>query len=73
MNKNNYKTLDLFAGIGGIRMGFENAGFQTVFGNDFDAYCKATYDLNFKDIPLTVKDIIKIKSADITNFDLKKI
>ena len=30
-----FKTLDLFAGIGGIRIGFENAGFETVFSNDF--------------------------------------
>ena len=46
--KKTYKTLDLFAGIGGIRMGFERAGFETVFGNDFEAFCKPTYDLNFK-------------------------
>lgn len=70
MNDNNYKTLDLFAGIGGIRMGFERAGFETVFGNDFDAFCKATYDLNFKTVPLTVGDIAKIKSKDLPNFDI---
>ena len=68
--KKTYKTLDLFAGIGGIRMGFERAGFETVFGNDFDPYCKATYDLNFKEVPLTVGDLAKIKSADLPNFDI---
>lgn len=65
-----YKSLDLFAGVGGIRMGFEKAGFETVFGNDFDAYCKITYDLNFKDVPLTVADISKVKSSDLPNFDI---
>lgn len=65
-----YKTLDLFAGIGGIRMGFERAGFKTVFGNDFDHFCKVTYDLNFKDVPLTVADIQKIKSEDLPDFDI---
>lgn len=30
------RTIDLFAGIGGIRMGFEKAGFKTVFASDFD-------------------------------------
>ena len=65
-----YKSLDLFAGVGGIRMGFEKAGFETIFGNDFDAYCKITYDLNFKEIPLTVADIAKVKSSDLPNFDI---
>jgi len=65
-----YKSLDLFAGVGGIRMGFEKAGFETVFGNDFDAYCKITYDLNFKEVPLTVADIAKVKSSDLPNFDI---
>ncbi len=65
-----YKSLDLFAGIGGIRRGFEKSGFVTIFGNDFDAYCKVTYDLNFKEIPLTVADIAKIKSSDLPDFDI---
>ncbi|OGC88766.1 DNA (cytosine-5-)-methyltransferase [Candidatus Adlerbacteria bacterium RIFOXYC1_FULL_48_26] len=70
MDKKTYRTLDLFAGIGGVRMGFERAGFETIFGNDFDAYCKVTYDLNFKDTPLVVADIAKIKSADLPDFDI---
>ena len=36
MSKQTYKTIDLFAGVGGIRIGFERAGFKTVFANDFD-------------------------------------
>lgn len=51
-------------------MGFERAGFETVFGNDFDAYCKATYDLNFKEAPLTVADIAKVKSSSLPDFDI---
>lgn len=70
MNKKTFKTLDLFAGIGGVRMGFERAGFETVFGNDFDAYCKVTYDLNFKDVPLKVADIAKVKSSELPDFDI---
>lgn len=53
------RTLDLFAGIGGIRLGFEKAGFQTVFSNDFDQKCKYTYDINFKNSKLVVEDIKK--------------
>lgn len=68
--KKNIKTIDLFAGIGGVRIAFEKAGFNTVFANDFDAKCAATYDANFKDTKLTVKDITKIKTKDLPNFDI---
>ncbi len=68
--KKPYKTLDLFAGIGGVRIGFERAGFETVFGNDFDPYCKVTYDLNFKSVPLRVDDIAKVKSSELPDFDI---
>lgn len=64
-----YKTVDLFAGIGGIRLGFEKAGFQTVFANDFDKYCKETYDANFNKVKLTVGDIREIKTAELPDFD----
>ena len=67
--KHGFKTIDLFAGIGGIRIGFENAGFKTVFANDFDAPCKQTYDLNFKDSKLVVEDIRKIGIDDLPEFD----
>lgn len=63
------RTIDLFAGVGGIRIGFEKAGFSTVFANDFDPKCKETYDLNFKTTPLTVEDIQKIKVKDLPDFD----
>lgn len=64
-----FKTLDLFAGIGGIRIGFERAGFNTVFANDLDPFCKITYDLNFKTAPLTVGDIRLIKNKQLPEFD----
>ena len=63
------RTLDLFAGIGGIRLGFEKAGFQTVFSNDFDQKCKYTYDINFKNSKLVVEDIKKIDINDLPEFD----
>lgn len=64
-----FRTLDLFAGVGGIRLGFENAGFKTVFANDFDKYCKDTYDLNFKKSKLVVEDMRKIEIDDLPEFD----
>lgn len=68
--KGTYKTIDLFAGVGGIRIGFERAGFETVFANDFDPYCKETYDLNFKEVPLTVADIAKVNGNSLPDFDM---
>lgn len=68
-NVKKYKTIDLFAGVGGIRIGFEKAGFDTVFANDFEPKCKDTYDLNFRGTPLTVEDIKKIKVSDLPQFD----
>jgi DNA (cytosine-5)-methyltransferase 1 len=64
-----YKTIDLFAGIGGIRLGFEKAGFETVFSNDFEANCKKTYDLNFKRSKLIVEDVRRIGIDDLPDFD----
>lgn len=64
-----FRTIDLFAGIGGIRLGFEKAGFKTVFANDFEPKCKETYDLNFKDSKLIVEDIRKIGIDDLPEFD----
>jgi len=68
--KEEFKTLDLFAGVGGIRLGFERAGFKTIFANDFDKTCKETYDLNFNEPKLTIKDIWKVEIKDIPKFDI---
>lgn len=67
--KHGFKTLDLFAGVGGIRIGFENAGFKTVFANDFEPLCKPTYDLNFRTSKLVVEDIRNIGVDDLPQFD----
>lgn len=67
--KHGFKTIDLFAGVGGIRLGFENVGFKTVFANDFEPSCRDTYDLNFRDAKLVVEDIRKIGIDDLPKFD----
>jgi DNA (cytosine-5)-methyltransferase 1 len=64
------RTLDLFAGVGGIRLGFEKAGFKTIFANDFDKTCKDTYDLNFSEPKLVVEDIWKVDINSIPEFDI---
>lgn len=66
-----FKTIDLFAGIGGIRIGFENTdGFETVYANDFDEYAKSTYDHNFNNVKMHLEDIRKVKVDALPDFDL---
>ena len=55
--------IDLFAGIGGIRLGFEAAGAKCVFSSEIDDNCRKTYEANFGDLP--EGDIRKISIADI--------
>ncbi len=64
------KTIDLFAGVGGIRIGFERAGFETVYAEDIDQFCKITYDLNFSRSKLQLADITKLKTSSLPNFDI---
>ncbi len=56
------KIFDAFAGIGGIRLGFEQASsnFETIYAVDIDSKCKYTYDINFNTIKLTTEDISNI-------------
>lgn len=66
------RTIDLFAGIGGIRKGFEHTNrFETVYANDFDKHCKLTYDKNFPATKMSLKDIrkVSIKNGDVPEFD----
>ena len=68
-----YKAIDLFAGIGGIRMGFDNAfgkGISTVFVSEWDEFAQKTYKANYKDKFEIAGDITQIKEEDIPSFDI---
>jgi DNA (cytosine-5)-methyltransferase 1 len=65
-----FTTIDLFAGIGGIRKGFEKAGYQTLYAADIDEACKITYDLNFTDQPLHLQSIVDIDPQTLPDFDV---
>lgn len=66
--KLDFKFIDLFAGIGGIRIGFEEFGGQCVFSSEWDEYAQTTYQANFGDKPNG--DITKIDPKDIPNFNI---
>lgn len=65
---NTFKFIDLFAGIGGIRLGFESVGGQCVFSSEFDEDACKTYEANFGEHPSG--DITKINANDIPDFDI---
>ena len=67
------KSIDLFAGIGGIRMGFEKAfqdNIETVFVSEWDEYAQKTYKANFDDPFEIAGDITKINEEMIPSFDI---
>ena len=67
------KSIDLFAGIGGIRLGFENAfknDIETVFASEWDKYAQKTYNANFNDKFEVQGDITQIDEKDIPSFDI---
>lgn len=55
--------IDLFCGVGGIRLGMESQGFKCVMSSDINAECQKTYKENFGELPL----------GDITLIDEKKV
>src|SRR5208337_1356465 len=48
---NRPKFIDLFCGIGGLRLAFESVGAQCVFSSDWDKYAQITYEANFGEKP----------------------
>ena len=68
MNWNDFTFIDLFAGIGGIRLGFESVGGRCVFSSESDNDACITYEANFGEHPSG--DITKIQASDIPDFDI---
>lgn len=58
------KVIDLFAGVGGLSLGFENCGFDVVLANEYDESIAAAYKANHKGTRMIV--------GDITSLDLEK-
>lgn len=68
--KGDFTFIDLFAGIGGIRIGFEEAGGRCVFTSEWDSYAQKTYVENFGDDHGIAGDITKVDAADIPDHDV---
>ncbi len=65
-----FRFVDLFAGIGGLRRGFEPLGGQCVFTSEWDRYAQATYKANFACDHDVAGDITKIEADDIPEHDV---
>ena len=68
MAKESFTFIDLFAGIGGMRIAFEKSGGRCVFSSEWNKFSQQTYEANFGDVP--DGDITKIKARDIPNHDI---
>jgi DNA (cytosine-5)-methyltransferase 1 len=64
-----FTTIDLFAGIGGLRLGFQESGGRCVFTSEWDANAQKTYAANFSGHELN-GDITKIHPSDIPDHDV---
>ena len=63
-----FSFIDLFAGIGGMRIAYENAGGHCVYSNEWNKYSQQTYFANFGEQP--DGDITKVNADDIPNHDI---
>ena len=66
--KTAFRFIDLFAGIGGMRLGFQNAGGKCVFSSEFEKNAQTTYFNNHGDFPFG--DITKIPTESIPDHDV---
>ena len=66
-----YKVASFFSGVGGIDLGFEQTGsFKTIYANEFNPYPAETFELNFPNIKVDVRDIHEVKVEEIPKHDV---
>lgn len=63
-----FTFIDLFAGIGGMRLAFEEAGGECVYSNEWNKFSQQTYMANFGDMP--DGDITQVNADDILDHDI---
>lgn len=66
--KAKFTFIDLFAGIGGMRLAFEEAGGECVYSNEWNKFSQQTYMANFGDMP--DGDITQVNAEDIPDHDI---
>ena len=69
-SNSSFTFIDLFAGIGGLRIAFNSAGGHCVFSSEWDRFAQQTYHANFRDNRPVAGDITKIDSSEIPKHDI---
>tara|TARA_Y100000590_G_C15726753_1_gene1015517 strand:+ start:257 stop:1540 length:1284 start_codon:yes stop_codon:yes gene_type:complete len=69
-NRLTFKFIDLFAGIGGLRLAFKSIGGRCVYSSEWDKYAVQTYAENFSDGHLIYGDITQIEANTIPDHDV---
>jgi len=70
MINNQLKAVELFAGIGGFRLGMANANIETIWANDLSKLSCQVYESNFGKGSIVLGDIDEIKTSDIPEHDI---
>lgn len=63
------KVVSFFAGAGGLDLGFEKAGFEIIWANEYDKEIWETYELNHKKTVLDRRSIVDIPSEEVPDCD----
>ncbi len=70
IHNSGFTFIDLFAGIGGLRKGFDSIGGHCVFTSEWNKYAQQTYTANFRDNHPIAGDITKIETDEIPDHDV---
>ena len=65
-----FTFIDLFAGIGGMRLGFETIGGECVFTSEWDRFAQRTYQANFDDSHEVHGDITEIDAESVADHEV---
>ena len=63
------KVASFFSGAGGLDIGFENAGFEVVYANEYDKQIWETYEKNFPNTKLDRRSIVDVLSDEVPDCD----
>lgn len=65
--QNSFPIVSLFSGAGGLDLGFKNAGFDTIWANEYDPTIRSTFQTNFPETFLDTRSIRDVAVSEIPN------